>query len=156
MLMQSRFLKRTAVLCAALTALLTFSVADPAFAGDRNGAWRDGAGGNSPADTPSWLRNERGGGYRSGSGDGYRPAYGRDYRNSHDNRYYGNRYHGGYDRGPDAGAAVAAGIIGLATGAIAAGALSQRRHAAVNCTHYRSYNPRTGTYIGRSGRRYAC
>jgi peptidoglycan/LPS O-acetylase OafA/YrhL len=53
-----------------------------------------------------------GGGYRGGYPGGWRPNYG-----------YGG-YYGGY-RNYDAGAAVAAGVIGLAAGAIIGSALSQ-------------------------------
>lgn len=66
----------------------------------------------------------------------------------------------------DAGVAIGAGIIGLTIGAIIIGAASdkKKREDARNydrwladCSRrYRSFDPRSGTYIGRDGRRYSC
>lgn len=85
-------------------------------------------------------------------------------------RRYGRGYYaprGHYRRGPSGGA-VAAGVLGgLALGAIAAGAASQAYAApppvAVHpewvdyCySKYRSYDPRTNTYLGYDGRRHVC
>lgn len=54
-------------------------------------------------------------------------------------RYYGRRYRGGWDNGNAAGAAAAAGIIGLATGAIIGGALAnQNRCYGAGCYPYAS------------------
>lgn len=77
-------------------------------------------------------------------GPRYRYGYGRPYR------HYGYGY-----RGWDPGAAAAAGIIGLTTGAIIGNALSQRGGDR-SCYRFRSYNPQTGTYIGYDGRRHYC
>lgn len=72
-----------------------------------------------------------------------------------------NRGGGGYDPG----AAAAAGIIGLAVGAIAAGAASEsnrssyrssNRHVERCMDTYRSYDPDTDTYIDRNGRERRC
>ncbi len=79
-------------------------------------------------------------------------------------RYY--RHHRDY-RGYNAGAAVAAGIIGLGVGAAIA---SQPRYYyddgpvydrdpdydAYCFSKYRSYDPRTGTYLGYDGYRHPC
>jgi hypothetical protein len=89
-----------------------------------------------------------------------RPAY--------RNRYYANRYYGRpyryYRR--DRGDALAAGALGLATGAIIGGALAQQAQptyvAPGGSTHaycaqrYRSYDPASGTYLGYDGRRHPC
>lgn len=68
-------------------------------------------------------------------------------------RYYGYGY--GYDD-YDYGGAVAAGIIGLAAGAIAAGAINSSRGVGYCERHFRSYNPRTGLYRGYDGRYHPC
>jgi hypothetical protein len=81
--------------------------------------------------------------------------------------YYPHRYYGpyGYGRGyDDWGGAAAAGIIGLTTGAIIGGALSQNApvYAAPNNSvaycmrRFKSYNPASGTYLGYDGKRHAC
>jgi hypothetical protein len=84
-------------------------------------------------------------------------------------RYYGRRY-GYYPRGyyyrRDRGDALAAGALGLATGAIIGGALAQQAQptyvAPGGSTHaycaqrYRSYDPASGTYLGYDGRRHPC
>ena len=93
--------------------------------------------------------------------------------------YYGRGY--GYRRGVDPGAAAAAGIVGLAAGAIIGGALSQPRvveqpvygapvygapvYGAPGygaspedycAQRYRSYDPASGTFLGYDGLRYPC
>jgi hypothetical protein len=126
---------------------------------ERGPGWQGRPGGYGPRG--NWGR---GPGYgRSGwRGGGYygRPYYGRP--------YYGPRY--GYYGRPyyrDNGAAAAAGIVGLATGAIVGGALAQQRataapvypagSAVAYCAQrFKSYNPATGTYLGYDGRRHAC
>ncbi|MBO1908278.1 BA14K family protein [Microvirga sp. 3-52] len=82
-------------------------------------------------------------------------------------RYYGGpRY---YRRGGNGGA-VAAGVLGLAAGALIAGAIANQAqaapppspgtvnpHLAAYCARkYRSYNPRTGTFVASNGYRYVC
>ena len=79
-------------------------------------------------------------------GPGYyaRPGY--------SGRYYYNDYN----------AALAAGVFGLATGAIIAGAAANNQRAATSdyiayCSQrYRSFNPATGTYTGYDGLQHRC
>ena len=68
-------------------------------------------------------------------------------------RYYRRHY-----RHHDDGGAVAAGaIIGLALGAIIAGSAAQQNAAIESCARrYRSYNPRTQTWIDYHGRIRRC
>lgn len=88
-------------------------------------------------------------------------------------RYYGGpRYYHGpryYRRGGN-GAAVAAGVAGLAAGALVAGAIVSQAQAApppppgtqdpqlaAYCARkYRSYDPVTGTFMASNGYRYVC
>ncbi len=70
-------------------------------------------------------------------------------------RTYRGGSRGGY-RGSDIGAGVVAGIVGLAIGGMIA-AEQQRQNTMAYCaSRFRSYNPETGTYIGRGGRVYRC
>ncbi|MCX5497014.1 BA14K family protein [Kaistia dalseonensis] len=78
-------------------------------------------------------------------------------------RYYGPRrgytYRNGYYYNNNTGAAVAAGVIGLAAGAMIAGAANQDRYnnnVSYCSQRYRSYNPNTGTYTGYDGRQHPC
>lgn len=92
-------------------------------------------------------------------------------------RYYGPRYYGPRYYGPryyrrDNGAAVAAGVAGVAAGALIAGAIanSQAQAAAIPappatvdpqlaawCARkYRSFDAVTGTYLAHSGERIVC
>ncbi|HEY8383654.1 MAG TPA: BA14K family protein [Microvirga sp.] len=86
-----------------------------------------------------------------------RPYYGRP--------YYGGRYY--YRR--DNGAAVAAGVAGLAAGALIAGAIANQaatpppppatvdpQLASYCARRFRSFDPVTGTYLARSGQRLVC
>lgn len=75
-------------------------------------------------------------------------------------RYY-YRSHAPYR--DDAGAAVAAGVVGLAAGAILGSALSAQGAPARDsgwldycASKYRSFDPASGTYLGHDGRRHAC
>jgi hypothetical protein len=88
-------------------------------------------------------------------------------------RYYGGprHYHGPryYRRGGNGGA-VAAGVLGLAAGALVAGAIANQAQAApppppgtvdpqlaAYCARkYRSYDPGTGTFLATNGMRYVC
>jgi hypothetical protein len=87
-------------------------------------------------------------------------------RGYHPHPYYGRRY---YRR--DNGAAVAAGVAGLAAGALIAGAIASQAQpaaappppgtvdpsvAAYCARKYRSYDPRTGTFLASNGMRYVC
>ncbi len=90
-------------------------------------------------------------------------------------RGYGHRrgWRGGYGyrRGPGVGAAVGAGVAGLAAGAIIGGAIanSQARAApvvvqggpdpeavAACARRFRSYDAASGTYLGNDGARHPC
>ncbi len=83
--------------------------------------------------------------------------------------YYPRPY---YYRRHDNGAAVAAGVAGLAAGALIAGAIANQAQAqpaappppgtvspsvAAYCARkYRSYDPATGTFLANNGMRYVC
>ncbi len=89
-------------------------------------------------------------------------------------QYYYRRgyrpYRGYYHR--DNGSAVAAGVAGLAAGALIAGAIASQAQAepvpppppgtvspsvAAYCARkYRSYNPASGTFLATNGMRYVC
>ncbi|GGE43289.1 hypothetical protein GCM10007276_20700 [Agaricicola taiwanensis] len=96
-----------------------------------------------------------------------------DVQYRHGRRYHGHRYHGSrryyrdrrYYRRDNGGAAVAAGVVGLAAGVLAGQALAQPRYApapaysdrhAYCYSKYRSYDARTGTYLGYDGLRHYC
>lgn len=96
--------------------------------------------------------------------DGYRggPRY-------VERRYYAPRRYGYEPRGyyrRDRGNALAAGALGLATGAIIGGAIAQSQaqaapvyggNTASYCAQrYRSYDPASGTYLGYDGLRHPC
>ena len=69
-------------------------------------------------------------------------------------RYRGRRYHRHHD---DAGAAAAGAIIGLALGAIIASQAAQYNRSVEWCMRrYRSYDPRTHTWIDYHGRIRYC
>ena len=102
--------------------------------------------------------------YRRGYGYGYRggPRY-------VERRYYAPRRYGYEPRGyyrRDRGNALAAGALGLATGAIIGGAIAQSQaqaapvyggNTASYCAQrYRSYDPASGTYLGYDGVRRSC
>ena len=146
-----KFFKQSAA--AAVIALGTglMFVPQSVQAGESTGTWANGAvaGPNGRVHTP----------YRQG------------YRNYHNGPRYGYRPapRGYYYRGIDPGAAAAAGIVGLATGAIVGGALSQNaaptygaapaygNDAVQYCMNrFRSYDPGSGTYLGNDGYRHAC
>lgn len=83
--------------------------------------------------------------------------------------YYPRPY---YYRRYDNGAAVAAGVAGVAAGALIAGAIANQAQAqpaappppgtvspsvAAYCARkYRSYDPATGTFLANNGMRYVC
>lgn len=72
---------------------------------------------------------------------------------------YGPRYHGQrrYDRrGANWGAVAAGSIIGLAAGAAIGGSARNNDAVAYCQQRFRSYDVRTGTYLGYDGRRHAC
>lgn len=100
-------------------------------------------------------RGNRGwrGGKRSFRGNrGWRG--GRSYSRGRYNR--GGRYYRGHRRG-HGGAAVAAGIAGLAIGAAIASNQNRGYRTKRWCAQrFRSYDWRSGTYVASSGRRVAC
>jgi hypothetical protein len=69
--------------------------------------------------------------------------------------HHHHHYHGGY-WGP--GPAIGAGILGFAAGAAIAGAAesSHRDHVDACFAAYRSYDPRSDTYLGYDGYRHRC
>ncbi len=76
-------------------------------------------------------------------------------------RYYPERRYYRRDRGD----ALAAGALGLATGAIIGGAIAQSQaqaapvyggNAAYCAQRYKSYDPASGTYLGYDGLRHPC
>ncbi|TXN21129.1 BA14K family protein [Methylobacterium sp. WL9] len=93
-------------------------------------------------------------------------------------RRFGHRHHGfqrgygygrgsGYRRGPGVGAAVGAGVVGLATGAIIRSAIANSQaqatkgapgsQAVAACARrFRSYDASSGSYLGTDGDRHAC
>jgi hypothetical protein len=94
--------------------------------------------------------------------ESYAQYYRRGYRPYYRDRYYYRR---------DNGAAVAAGVAGLAAGALIAGAIANQSQAAAApqppgvvdpqvaayCARkYRSYDPGTGTFLASNGMRYVC
>lgn len=94
-------------------------------------------------------RHYRGGrGYHRSRGYSSRRQYGnRRYYN--DRRYYGHRR-------SNNGAAIAAGVLGLAAGAaIASSANAGSSHAYCE-SRFRSYDRRSRTYLGYDGRRHSC
>lgn len=93
------------------------------------------------ADAREWRRHEWSGRHFDG---------GRHYSRGYYGPRYGYRHHHGWR---ERDGALAAGIIGgLATGALIGGAARN----GPPCTRYRSYDPGSGTYIGRNGVRYSC
>jgi Ni/Co efflux regulator RcnB len=79
------------------------------------------------------------------------------YDRGHQNRYYHDRGHRRHRGNSDA---IAAGIIGLALGAIIVGAANDRNRGLSHVERcerrYRTYDRRTDTFIGRDGRAYYC
>jgi len=100
-------------------------------------------------------------------GEGYT-----QYRRHYGPRHYGPRYYGPRYYRRDRGDAVAAGVVGLAAGALIAGAIANSAQAAPAappppatvdpqlasyCARkYRSFDPVTGTFLSTNGKRYVC
>jgi hypothetical protein len=100
---------------------------------------------------------ERGGEYSERRGhDGRRFVY--------DQRRYGSRYsyrHGNYRHYHDGYYYASPWWLGAGVGAIVGSAIANSQeysdeHAEWCASQYRSYDPRTNTYIGRGGRRFVC
>jgi hypothetical protein len=68
--------------------------------------------------------------------------------------YYGHRHHGYGGTAAGVGIGLAAGAI--LGGAIAASQAQAQQNAACCAQRYRSYDPRSGTYLNRDGNRYPC
>jgi hypothetical protein len=70
-------------------------------------------------------------------------------------RYYrrGYRHHHHHDNG---GAVAAGAIFGLAAGAILGSAAANNNTVAYCSQRFRSYDPRSGTYLGYDGYRHPC
>lgn len=144
-------------LLAAATLAAGLTVAAPAPQAMAQGHSSYGEGGDPGPRQPGMYRWNHRGAYAPRQSYGIPRYYGRNYSYYPRHRYYPRYgYYGhGYRYGYDPGAAAAAGIIGLTTGAIIGNALSN--HASPNsCYRYRSYNPSTGTYLGYDGRRHYC
>lgn len=89
-----------------------------------------------------------------GSGSGVQQVQYRHWHgHGHRHGYYGHRHHHGYGTG-------AAVLGGLAAGAIIGGAIANSQaqsNAASYCAQrFRSYDPGSGTYLGRDGLRHPC
>lgn len=123
-----------------MTASLAFT-ASPAMAQPRNHGWDHGQGWGGP------VRCE-------------------DLNSRRDRRECEERRRGNPNNNDDIGAAIGAGIIGLTLGAIIAGAASEQdkqqkiqeydRWTAYCSAKYRSFDVRTGTFLGNDGRRHVC
>jgi hypothetical protein len=74
-------------------------------------------------------------------------------RHGYGQRYYGPRYH---HRGPNWGAVAAGSVLGLAAGAAIAGSARSNDAVAYCQQRFKSYDVRSGTYLGYDGRRHAC
>jgi hypothetical protein len=148
----------------AATALLVPMLGAPAQAAERPDPLTALTSPQVPADYVQWRPGWRGGpGYGYGPRTAYGPRYG-----------YGPGYGGYYGRPyyrRDYGGAAAAGVLGLATGAIIGGAIASQQaapvyaapvyaapsgNAAYCAQRYRSYNPATGTYRGYDGYDHPC
>jgi hypothetical protein len=69
-------------------------------------------------------------------------------------RRHWRRHHHHHDN--DAGALAAGAIFGLAAGAILGNAAANNNAVAYCSQRYRSYDPRSGTYLGYDGYRHPC
>jgi hypothetical protein len=73
------------------------------------------------------------------------------YRHRYYRRHYRHHHHDN-----DAGAFAAGTIFGLATGAILGSAAANNNTVAYCSQRFRSYDPRSGTYLGYDGYRHPC
>ena len=74
------------------------------------------------------------------------------YRHRHYRRDYYHHHH----HDDDAGAFAAGAIFGLATGAILGSAAANNNAVAYCSQRFRSYDPRSGTYLGYDGYHHPC
>ena len=95
-----------------------------------------------------WMRGNRGG------VAGHSRDHGGHYR--HQNRGHRSYRHGrDYDRHRHHGNSGAAAAFGLAAGVIAGAAANSGSHSSC-AARFKSYNPRTHTYLGYDGHRHVC
>lgn len=155
---------------AALTALL-IGFAVPAHAQMRVDTGLANARPNA-IETVAFRRFMGGGGHFAGHGGGFYHGGMRPGAHGHGIYHGGYAYHGGYGYrgggwrygGYGYGYPVAAGVAGLATGAVIGGALASQAQpayvgndAAAYCAgRYRSYDPASGTFLGNDGLRHPC
>jgi len=159
-------MRHSTLMMTAAVALLVPVLGAPAQAAERPNSLGFLEGSRVQAEYIQWRP-----GWRGGPGYGYGPRYGGGPRYGYGPGYgygYGPRYGGYYGRPyyRDNGAAAAAGVIGLATGAIIGGAIANQQaapvyaapsgNAAYCAQRYRSYNPATGTYRGYDGYEHPC
>jgi hypothetical protein len=86
--------------------------------------------------------------------DGYY-RHGRGYGRGYHRGYRGDRHYRG--RGDGVGVGIAAGVLGLAAGAAIGSAVANDRNDDRFCaSRFRTYDPRSGTYMGADGYRHAC
>lgn len=79
------------------------------------------------------------------------------YRHGYRRGYYGRRhYHHHHGGGTAAGIGLGLAAGAIIGGAIAAGQAQAQQNAAYCAQRYRSYDPRSGTYLNRDGNRYPC
>jgi hypothetical protein len=72
--------------------------------------------------------------------------------------YRGDRYHRRHRRDSGVGVGIAAGVLGLAAGAAIGSAAANNNNADVRFCEwrFRTYDRRSGTYMGADGYRHAC
>lgn len=103
-----------------------------------------------------------------GGGNDWRWRHGNGWHGNngwHGGGWHGGGWNGGYYGDNWGGAAAAAGIVGLATGAIIANSANQPRYyeggyggdyVSYCANRYRTFDPRTGTYMGLDGYPHRC
>ena len=89
-----------------------------------------------------YYYGQRGYGYRGGYGGGY--------------GYRGGYGYGGHRHNDGAGLAIGLAAGAIIGGAIAASQAQANKNAAYCAQRYRSYDPRSGTYLNVDGNRYPC
>jgi hypothetical protein len=71
-------------------------------------------------------------------------------------RHWRHRYYRHHHHDNEAGAVAAGAIFGLAAGAILGSAAANSNAVAYCSQRFRSYDPRSGTYLGYDGYRHPC
>ena len=142
------------VLAAVLGLTPAIASAETAINEGRNEAWVPQHPGGAP------YRPGPAPGYRPGPAPGYRPGPAPSYHRAPPPVYH--RASPRWRDRDDDGAAAAAGFLGLAIGAMAAGAASRGAvvydddHVERCLRRYRSYDPSSDTYRGYDGRLHRC